>query len=80
MDGFTSVERFHSLSNPERFVSIAFFVDEAALDRGRNIPEHRKAQVAGRDAILAGYRLRSAHVLGDYRMEEWAEAPSDSRD
>jgi heme-degrading monooxygenase HmoA len=77
-EGFLSVERFQSLANPGKLLSISFFEDEAALDRWRNLHEHRRAQAAGRGGLFADYRLRVAQVLRDYGKTERAEAPQDS--
>ncbi len=78
-EGFVSVERFQSLTNPGKLLSVSFFEDEAALDRWRQRHEHRKAQAAGRNGMFAGYRLRVAHVLRDYGMTDRDQAPEDSR-
>jgi heme-degrading monooxygenase HmoA len=79
MDGFLSVERFESLTQPGRFLSLSFWRDEAAVRRWRALEAHRQAQTAGRSGIFAGYRLRVAEVIRDYGMTERAEAPEDSR-
>jgi len=79
MDGFISVERFQSLTNPEKLLSLSFWRDEAAVAAWRNTPEHRHAQAAGRGGIFAGYRLRIAAVMRDYGLSERNEAPADSR-
>lgn len=79
IDGFISVERFQSLTDPKRVLSLSFWRDEEAVKAWRNTEEHRQAQQAGRGGIFAGYRLRIAHVVRDYGMEERAEAPQDSR-
>ena len=79
VDGFISVERFQSLSNPGKLVSLSFWRDDEAIAAWRNTEEHRQAQTAGRAGILAGYRLRIAHVVRDYGMRDRAEAPRDSR-
>lgn len=78
IDGFLSVERFQSLSNPEKLLSVSFFRDEDALDEWRRLTQHRKAQAAGRKSFFKDYRLRVSHVLRDYGMSERGEAPSDS--
>jgi heme-degrading monooxygenase HmoA len=80
IDGFISVERFESLSEPGKILSLSFFRDEAAVSAWRNTLEHRTAQAAGRGGIFADYRLRVAEVLRDYGMTVRAEAPVDSRD
>jgi heme-degrading monooxygenase HmoA len=79
IDGFISVERFESLSEPGKLLSLSFWRDEAALDSWRNLAEHRQAQAQGRDAIFADYRLRVAGVIRDYGMTERDQAPHDSR-
>ena len=78
IDGFLTIERFESLTTPGRLLSLSFWRDEAAVARWRALPEHRRAQTAGRDHVFAGYRLRVAEVLRDYGMTERAEAPADS--
>jgi len=78
-EGFISIERFESLSQPGKVLSLSFWRDEAAVERWRNIEAHRAVQAAGRGGIFAGYRLRVAQVLRDYGMDDRAEAPADSR-
>lgn len=79
MDGFISVERFQSLSNPGKLLSLSFWRDEEAVRGWRSLESHRRAQEAGRGGVFAGYRLRVAQVLRDYGMHERQEAPMDSR-
>jgi heme-degrading monooxygenase HmoA len=79
IDGFLSVERFHSLSEPGKLLSLSFFRNEAAVAEWRNREHHRAAQAAGRGGIFADYRLRIAEVTRDYGMTRRDEAPADSR-
>ena len=79
IDGFVSVERFQSLANPQRVLSLSFWRDEEAIRAWRNTEEHRQAQKAGRGGVFAGYRLRIARVVRDYGMTEREGAPADSR-
>ena len=79
IDGFISIERFESLSEPGRILSLSFWRDEAAITQWRSMEAHRSIQSAGRSGILADYRLRVAHVVRDYGMKERTEAPPDSR-
>ena len=80
VDGFISVERFQSLADPKRVLSLSFWPDEEAVKAWRNTEEHRHAQAAGRGGVFAGYRLRIARVVRDYGMDERREqAPEDSR-
>lgn len=75
IDGFVSIERFQSLSQDGKILSLSFWRDEAAVTAWRSLEAHRAAQSAGRMRIFAGYRLRVAQVLRDYGMEDRAEAP-----
>ena len=79
IDGFVPVERFQSLANPQRVLSLSFWRDEEAVRAWRNTEEHRQAQKAGRGGVFAGYRLRIAQVIRDYGMTEREGAPADSR-
>ena len=79
MDGFISIERFESLTNPGKVLSLSIWRDEEAVKRWRNLEGHRAAQARGRGGIFADYRLRVASVIRDYGMFERDQAPSDSR-
>jgi heme-degrading monooxygenase HmoA len=79
IDGFISVERFESLAQPGRYLSLSFWRDEAAVRNWRCHGMHRAAQQEGRSAVLAGYRLRVAAVMRDYGLLEREQVPADSR-
>ncbi|WP_213772777.1 antibiotic biosynthesis monooxygenase [Bradyrhizobium sp. dw_78] len=78
IDGFISIERFESLTEKGKLLSLSFFRDEAAIAAWRNISEHRRSQAKGRANIFANYRIRIAGVVRDYGMNERDEAPKDS--
>ena len=79
IDGFLSIERFQSLIAPGKILSLSFWRDEEAVRQWRNLEPHREAQRAGRQSIFQDYRLRVAHVLRDYGMNEREQAPEDSK-
>jgi heme-degrading monooxygenase HmoA len=79
IDGFISVERFQSITDPNKLLSLSFWRDEEAVKRWRNTLHHREGQAAGRGGVFADYRLRVASVLRDYGLKERTEAPEDSR-
>lgn len=79
VDGFISVERFQSLTDPRKVLSLSFFENEAAVTQWRILNAHRGAQAKGRGGVFADYRLRIASVVRDYGMFDRAQAPSDSR-
>ena len=75
IDGFVSIERFESLTQPGKILSLSFWRDEAAVVRWRRHEQHRDAQVAGRTGVFRDYRLRVASVVRDHGMNARAEAP-----
>ncbi len=79
IDGFISIERFASLTNEEKILSLSIWRDEEAVKRWRQLEGHRAAQAKGRGGIFADYRLRVASVIRDYGMREREQAPADSR-
>jgi len=79
IDGFISIERFESLTEPGKILSLSFWRDEQAVATWRQLEPHRSAQAKGRAAVFADYRLRIAGVIRDYGMLSRAEAPPDSR-
>ena len=79
IDGFISVERFQSITDPTKLLSLSFWRDEEAVKQWRNQAHHRESQAQGRAGILADYRLRVAAVLRDYGLTDRAAAPEDSK-
>ena len=79
IDGFISIERFASLSNEGKILSLSVFRDEAAVEAWRNVEAHRVAQAKGRAGIFSDYRIRVASVIRDYTLREREQAPQDSR-
>ena len=80
LDGFISIERFRSVSDPAKLVALSFWRDEATVDAWRNNEVHRLIQAKSRQQdVFRDYRLRVAAVLRDYGMFERDQAPQDSR-
>ena len=75
IDGFISVERFTSIGDPDKLLSLSFWRDEAAVRAWRELEAHRAAQSAGRAGVLEHYRLRVAEVVRDYGLMEREQAP-----
>jgi heme-degrading monooxygenase HmoA len=76
IDGFASVERFQSLAEPGKMLSLSFFRDEAPVAAWREMEAHRAAQTRGRESLFRDYRLRIAHVVRDYGLRDREQAPS----
>ena len=79
LDGFISIERFESLAEPGKLLSLSFWRDEQAVEAWRNLEAHRSAQMQGRTELFEDYRLRIAGVVRDYSMASREQAPEDSR-
>ncbi len=79
LDGFISIERFSSLTNEGKILSMSFWRDEAAVASWRNLEKHRQAQARGRAGVFTEYRLRVANVVRDYGLNDRQHAPKDSR-
>jgi heme-degrading monooxygenase HmoA len=79
IDGFLSIERFQSLTEPGKILSLSFWRDEQAVAAWRGLESHRAAQARGRAGVFRDYRLRVAAVVRDYGLARRDEAPPDSR-
>jgi heme-degrading monooxygenase HmoA len=79
-DGFISIERFQSLSGEGKVLSLSFWRDEAAIEKWRNVLEHRAGQKSGKDSLFESYRIRVAEVVRDYTESDRTFAPTDSSD
>ena len=79
IDGFVSIERFQSLAEPDKLLSLSYWRDEAAVTAWRNGSVHRTTQAMGRGGVFADYRLRVAAVVRDYGLHDRAQAPADSQ-
>ena len=77
-EGFISLERFESITNKGKFISLQFWRDDECVRKWRTLQKHREAQKKGRASIFKSYRLRIAEVRRDYTMDERAQAPADS--
>ncbi len=78
--GFISIERFQSMSDPDKILSLSFWQDEKAITVWRNSLNHRDAQAKGRHKIFKDYRLRVAEVVRNYGAFDREEAPADSNE
>jgi heme-degrading monooxygenase HmoA len=70
IDGFLSVERFQSLTTPDRYVSISFWRDAAVIEQWRTHEGHRLAQTLGKNEIFADFRITVAEALRSYTLTE----------
>ena len=79
IDGFVSIERFQSLTTPQKLLSLSYWETEESVQKWRNLEIHRAAQTKGRSGLFSDYRLRVAWVERDYGMSSREQAPADSK-
>jgi heme-degrading monooxygenase HmoA len=70
IDGFLSVERFQSLAEPGKYVSLSFWRDQAAIEAWRAQRRHRAAQQRGKREIFRDFRISVAEVVRDYTLQD----------
>ncbi|MEZ0470956.1 antibiotic biosynthesis monooxygenase [Luteimonas sp. B3_2_R+30] len=63
VDGFISIERYQSVSDPGRLLSLSLWRDEAAIATWRRHPPHVAAQQRGSSELFRRWRIRVAAVL-----------------
>lgn len=76
VDGFISVERFQSLVNEGKYLSLSFWRDRPAIEAWFANTNHGTAQQEGRAGLFRDYRIRVAEVFRDYDMAAGRPAPS----
>ena len=79
-EGFISIERFQSLVDENKLLSLSFWEDEKSIEIWRNMFEHRVAQDKGNARIFEDYRIRVAKVERDYTKTNREQAPKDSNE
>lgn len=77
-EGFIRAERFTSLNEDGKLLSMSVWTDEAAVERWRNALEHRMSQREGREALFASYRITVCSALREYSDTDRAQTPMDS--
>lgn len=77
-DGFIRAERFSSLNEDGKLLSMNIWTDEAAVERWRNTVEHRMSQQKGREELFESYKITVCSALREYTDTDRAEAPKDS--
>lgn len=68
-EGFISIERFQSLVNENKLLSLSFWEDEKSILNWKKNLDHLAAQKKGRESIFKDYRIRVVEVKRDYTLE-----------
>ena len=69
MPGFISIERFESLVNEGKLLSLSFWESKEDIGYWKKNLDHMNAQSQGRAKLFKDYRIRLAEVYKDYTME-----------
>lgn len=78
MPGFISVERFASLNEEGKLLSLSFWETEEAAAKWRNHINHRICQKKGNSKLFESYRISVAGIIREYTKDDRTEAPEDS--
>lgn len=77
-EGFIRAERFSSLNEEGKLLSMNVWTDEAAVERWRNVVEHRISQKEGREKLFESYKITVCSTIREYSDTDRAQAPADS--
>ena len=77
-EGFVSAERFQSLTDDNKLLSMNVWESEEAVSRWRNMIEHRMSQQEGKEKLFESYKITVAHTVREYTNTDRTEAPTDS--
>ena len=80
VEGFIRAERFSSLTEEGKLLSMNVWSDESAVERWRNMAEHRMSQQEGREKLFESYRITVCSAIRSYTDKDRREAPSDSNE
>lgn len=77
-EGFIRAERFSSLNEEGKLLSMNVWTDEAAVERWRNVMQHRMSQKEGRKQLFESYKITVCSEIRSYTDRDRAQAPQDS--
>ncbi len=79
-EGFISAERFKSINNEGKLLSLNIWESEEALEKWRNTLEHRMSQAEGKNKLFESYKITVCSSIREYSDKERQEAPKDSNE
>ncbi len=79
-DGFISGERFKSLNEEGKLLSLNVWESEEALAAWRNNLDHRASQAMGKDKLFESYKITVCTPVREYTSADRKFAPKDSND
>ncbi len=79
-DGFISAERFQSLADERKILSMNVWESEEAMKKWRTMTEHRMSQLEGKTKLFETYKISVTKVIREYTNKDRVDAPSDSNE
>ncbi len=79
-DGFISAERFQSLADERKILSMNVWESEEAMKAWRTEAEHRMSQLEGKNKLFENYKISVTKVVREYTDKNRTEAPADSNE
>lgn len=77
-EGFIRSERFKSLTDEGKILSLSVWENDQAVEKWRNTVKHRLSQRQGHDSLFESYSLTVASKIRSYTLTGRGEAPEDS--
>ena len=77
-EGFIRAERFSSLNEEGKLLSMNVWTDEEAVTRWRNTMQHRMSQKEGREKLFESYKITVCKTIREYSDTDREQAPADS--
>ena len=78
LDLAAMLERFSSLNEDGKLLSMNVWTDETAVERWRNVMQHRMSQKEGREKLFESYKITVCSEIRSYTDTDRAQAPQDS--
>uniref|UniRef100_UPI00333F746D antibiotic biosynthesis monooxygenase family protein n=1 Tax=Castellaniella defragrans TaxID=75697 RepID=UPI00333F746D len=78
VDGYLRSERFSSLNNEGKLLSLSVWKNEQAVEKWRNNIQHRMCQRQGHDLLFEDYTIIVTAKIRSYTRTDRAEVPEDS--
>ncbi len=80
VEGFIHAERFQSLADENKILSLNVWESEEALENWRNMTEHRMSQLEGKNKLFESYKISVVQLIREYTDTQRENAPHDSNE
>ncbi|EKO4003593.1 antibiotic biosynthesis monooxygenase [Vibrio fluvialis] len=67
IEGFISIERFQSTTDPDKCISLSWWENEAAIQQWKHNIHHQMAQDEGKRDLFSSYTINVLTSVREYR-------------